>query len=307
MAPEQHGASAGLSVEVFEVEAEAPGLRCCAFLRSPAGLPAANLAYFQSGTGIYTTAHGDLDGLGRSAARSGRFAVLSVDKPGITVASDGRVVVDRGVFALHTMADLVACGRRALDVALARPGIDGQASVLVHGHSEGAQVWARILDVSAARGAADALLDRVRLSVLSGLPMEPVVSGAERQLGVFMPFEIEAFRRALLARDDDYLLLLGMPWRYFEHPTAREGMAAVLSRVAEKRPGLRLDLFHGERDRNAPIAPVRALVEAQRLARAERRPALDARLRAYPGATHQLDARLDTDLDALVASLPARR
>ena len=229
------------------------------------------------------------------------MAVLTVDKPGIGSTTNGTLTVDRDVFSRHTIADLVACAQNAMKAALARPGIAEDATVIAHGHSEGAQVWTRVLDA-----ATGPVFSRVEATLLSGLPMEPVTTGAERQLGVFLPFEVEAFRRALAAHDDDYLLLLGMPWRYLEHPTAREGMSDVLDRLATRHPGLKIELFHGERDRNAPFLPVKAFVEESVRRRAARRPALDLRLHAYPGAAHQLDARLDADIDAFVGALPPR-
>jgi hypothetical protein len=298
-APPQRGASAGLAVESLDVPGATPGLRCCAYLRHTPGVVETRLAFFQDGSGIYTTAHGDLDGLARSAGRGGRIAVLSIDKPGIAASADGRPTLDRALFAQHTIADLVACSANAVEAALARPFLARDARLLAHGHSEGAQVWARVLDTEAV------WLSRVEGSLLSGLPLEPVRSGAERQIEFFLSLEIDAFRRAVASRNDDYLIMLGMPWRYLEHPTAGESAAVVLERVAARRPGLRIDLFHGDRDRNAPYALVRELVARNAVARAEHRPALDYRLHTYPGAHHQLDARLDSDLDAFVEALPA--
>jgi len=294
-----------MAVDAFDVEASTPGLRCCAFLRRTHASEESRIAFFQSGTGVYTTADGDLDGLAKSAAQSGRMAVLSIDKPGIGSSAQGWATLNREDFERHTLADLVSCARNAIDAAFERTGVSRSATVVAHGHSEGAQVWARVLAEAASRDDA-AWFRRVEASLLSGLPLEPVASGAERQLGVFLPFEVEAFHRAVLARDDDYLMLLGMPWRYLAHPTARESTGKVLERLATARPGLRIDLFHGESDLNAPFAPVRDLVQRNRRARMERRPALDLRLHGYPGAFHQLDARLDVDIDELVASLPPR-
>lgn len=297
----------GLDVEAFAVNAEAPGLSCCAYLRRSAwskrtGSPDERVALFENGTGIYTTAHGDLDGLASAAAHDGRFAILSFDKPGIGATSEGLTTVDRSAFDRHTMGDLVACTNHAIASALARPYVAATARVLAHGHSEGAQVWVRAL--TAARMTASATWPkRVSVSVLSGLPLEAIVTGAERQLGVFLPFEIEAFRKALAAHDDDYLVLLGMPWRYLEHPMAHEPTGAVLDRLAARSPGERIELFHGEHDRNAPFDAVKSLVARNERARAKGDASLDLRLHVYPGANHQLDARLDADLDALVADL----
>lgn len=310
MVPPQRGVATGLETTSFVVDGDTTGLVCCAYLRRSAharktGSNDTKLALFVNGTGIYTSAHGDLDGLGRAAGRAGDYALLSVDKPGVGSTADGTTTLDRAAFDRHTMSDLVACTRNAVDAAR-RSLVAADAHLVAHGHSEGAQVWVRIVDGALARGER-AFLDAIDAHVLSGLPLEPVVSGAERQLGVFLPFEIDAFRRALAAHDDDYLVLLGMPWRYLEHPTARESTAAVLERLAERHLGATIDVFHGERDRNAPFAPVRELVDRHRMARRSGRDALDLRLHAYPGATHQLDARLDDDLDALVADLASRR
>jgi len=243
-----------------------------------------------------------LDGVARAAGKNGELALLSVDKPGVGATPEGLTTLDRAVFDRHTLADLVACTRNAVDAARARPGVSRDARLVAHGHSEGAQVWVRVLAAALARGDTS-FAASIDANVLSGLPLEPVASGAERQLGVFLPFEVEAFRRALAAHDDDYLVLLGMPWRYLEHPTARESTGDVIERLARPGAGVRLEVFHGEGDRNAPFAPVAALVARHAKARHEGLPAVDLRLHAYPGANHQLDARLDADLDALVSGL----
>lgn len=303
--PPQRGASEGLEVDAFAVSADAPGLSCCVYLRRSAwskrtGADDERIALFENGTGIYTTAHGDLDGLARAAAHDGRFAILSLDKPGVGTTSEGLTTVDRGAFDRHTLGDLVTCTSRALEAVFERSHVAPRARIFAHGHSEGAQVWVRAL--ASARFGEASWPRRLSASVLSGLPLEAVVTGAERQLGVFLPFEIEAFRKALASHDDDYLVLLGMPWRYLEHPMAHEPTTDVLDRLAARSPGERIELFHGERDRNAPIDAVRSLVDRNTKARARGEAALDLRLHAYPGANHQLDARLDADLDALVSN-----
>jgi hypothetical protein len=265
--------------------------------------PATRVAFFENGTGVYTTAHGDLDGLAKSAARDPHAAVVSFDKPGVGATEDGLTTVDADVFGRHTLGDLTACARRAVDLARGLPRVAKSATVLAHGHSEGAQVWLRVL--AQAAGTDARWLEAVEANLLSGLPSEPVTSGAERQLGVFLPFEVEAFRTALAAHDDEYLLLLGMPWRYLEHPWAREGAAEVLARLASRDTPIELRLYHGDRDRNAPLEPVRALA-AKYAPEPRGSRGLSLRLQVYPGASHQLDARLDRDLDALVDALPTR-
>lgn len=306
----QQGSSAGRAVEVFAVPAEGAGLSCCVYVRPARISPATRIVFFENGTGVYTTAHGDLDGLAKSAARDPRAAVVTFDKPGVGATEAGLTTVDAEVFGRHTLGDLSSCARRAIDRTRALPHVAKQATVLAHGHSEGAQVWLRVLAQAAESDQRDesaSFLDLVEANLLSGLPSEPVTSGAERQLGVFLPFEVEAFRRALAAHDDEYLLLLGMPWRYLEHPWAREGADEVLARLASRGKPLELRLFHGDRDRNAPLEPIRALAAkyAPSLGASSSRLAL--RLQVYPGASHQLDARLDHDLDVFVDALPSRR
>lgn len=298
----QRGSSSGRSVEVFSVPAEGPGLSCCVYVRPARISPATRVVLFENGTGVYTTAHGDLDGLAKSAARDPHAAVVTFDKPGIGASEEGLTTVDAQVFGRHTLGDLSACARRAVDLTLTRPHVSKEATVLAHGHSEGAQVWLRVLARASETDEGTRWLEHVEANLLSGLPSEPVTSGAERQLGVFLPFEVEAFRQALATHDDEYLLLLGMPWRYLEHPWAREGADEVLARLAARKKPLELRLFHGDHDRNAPLEPIRAL--ALKYAGPSSRLAL--RLQVYPGANHQLDARLDHDLDALVDALPAR-
>ncbi len=305
----QRGSSAGRPVEVFAVPAQGAGLSCCVYVRPARVSPATRVVFFENGTGVYTTAHGDLDGLAKSAARDPRAAVVTFDKPGVGATEAGLTTVDAEVFGRHTLGDLSSCARRAVDRTRALPHVAKQATVLAHGHSEGAQVWLRVLAQAAESDQRDesaSFLDLVEANLLSGLPSEPVTSGAERQLGVFLPFEVEAFRRALATHDDEYLLLLGMPWRYLEHPWAREGADEVLARLASRGKPLELRLFHGDRDRNAPLEPIRALAAKYAPPPGTRPPSLAVRLQVYPGANHQLDARLDHDLDAFVDALPSR-
>lgn len=305
---EQRGASAGRPVEVFSVPAEGAGLSCCVYVRPARIAPATRVVFFENGTGVYTTAHGDLDGLAKSAARDPRAAVVTFDKPGVGTTEAGLTTVDGEVFGRHTLGDLSRCARGAIDRTRALPHVAKSATVLAHGHSEGAQVWLRVLAQAAETDEGASFLDRVEANLLSGLPSEPVTSGAERQLGVFLPFEIEAFRRALAAHDDEYLLLLGMPWRYLEHPWAKESADAVLARLAAREKPIELRLFHGDRDRNAPLGPILALAAKYAPSVGASPPSrLALHLQVYPGASHQLDARLDHDLDAFVDALPPRR
>lgn len=284
------------SITTARVDAETKGLSCCAYLRT-SGSRATHLAYVQSGTGIYTTADADVGGLAPLALSSKSFALLTIDKPGIGMDAKGRVTLVRDRYKQHTLADLVTCSRNAIAWATTRDAMAGDARIVVNGHSEGAQSLVRLLD------SRDALLDRVEVAILSGMPMEPMLHAVERQLAIFMPFEIEPFQRALERRDDEYLVDLGLPARYLEHPTARQGMESVLSDLAEKRPRLRVELFHGERDLNAPIALVKKFVQANERAKSAGRPALDLRLHVYPRARHDLDAYAQADLAALLGSL----
>ena len=293
----------GMTLEVADVAADTAGLRCCTYLRRPTGATASRVAYVQNGMGIYSTADGDVAGIAPSALATGAFALLTIDKPGISVDETGKTTMNREVYRQHTLADLVTCGQHAIDWATSRPSIAKRATLVVHGHSEGAQMAVRMLAV-AASSKPQSLLDRVELTVLTGLPMEPVVRGAERQLGIFMPFEVNTFHQALVYRDDRYLLDLGLGSRYLEHPTAHEALEGVMTDLAKRRPGLRVEVFHGDRDLNAPVELVRSFAEKNRRAREAGAPSLDMRLHVYKNAPHHLDARVDGDLAALVASLP---
>ncbi len=267
------------------------GLACQAYLRIPAG--ATRLAFVASGTGTYSTTQGDMGPLARQAGRAG-VALLTVDKPGITFDGKGQLRVVADVFRRHTLADLVECSRLAASWALTRMPDD--ARLLLHGHSEGAQVMVRMLS-------GPQLLSRVELVVLSGLPLEPVVSGATRQVALFMPRDLPAFVHARKAHDDEWLMRLAMPSAYLEHPTAREHLEPLFDGIAAARPGLRVELFHGEGDRNAPIALVRKLLARNAAARAHGKPALDLRMHAYVDARHSLDQRFDHDMEDLLAPL----
>lgn len=274
----------------------ASGLACQAYLRIPAG--ATRLAFVASGTGTYSTTQGDMGPLARMALRSG-VALLTVDKPGIGFDGKGQLRVQDDVFRRHTLADLVECGRLSIAWALGRMPDD--ARLLLHGHSEGAQVMVRLLGDAAAD---PTLLARVDVVVLTGLPLEPVVSGAARQVALFMPRELAAFTHARKTHDDQWLMRLAMPSAYLEHPTAREHLEPLFDGIAAARPGLRVELFHGEGDRNAPIALVRKLLARNAAARAHGKPSLDLRLHAYVDARHSLDERFDHDMEDLLASLP---
>lgn len=292
------------AVPSVEVEtrrvATSSGLACQAYLRVPHPLQgmATRLAFVASGTGTYSTTQGDMGPLARMALRAG-VALLTVDKPGISFDGKGQLRVIADAFRRHTLADLVECGRLAASWALSRMPDD--ARLVLHGHSEGAQVMVRVLGEV---GADPALVARTELVVLTGLPLEPVVSGAARQVALFMPRELSAFAHARKTHDDDWLMRLAIPSAYFDHPTAREHLEPLFDAIASARPGLRMELFHGEGDRNAPIALVRKLVSRNAAARAHGKPALDLRLHAYVDARHSLDERFDHDMEDLLASLP---
>jgi pimeloyl-ACP methyl ester carboxylesterase len=184
--------------------------------------------------------------------------------------------------------------------------VSQRATIILHGHSEGAQIFVRMLEAESRRAPNAAWLPRVERLILTGLPLEPILSGATRQVAVFMPRERAAFARAQRDKDDDWLLRLGLGSAYFEHPSAREHLEPRFMQIAERLPLLEVDLFHGELDVNAPLFLVRRLVASHDRARASGKPSLLMRLHTYPGAGHALDERFADDIKALVRALPNR-
>ena len=291
----------GTSVEVGQVAAETPGLRCCTYLRrsatKPRALPVARIAFVQSGTGIYSVADGSVGPVATHALESDDAALLTLDKPGVAADPQGALLFDREAYRQYTLADLVTCAQKALGWAFSRDSVDPHAGLTLHGHSEGGQVMLRMLASSSRLDEAH----RVTHTIVSGLLLEPFASAMDRQIAIFMPFEIEAFHEALAQHDDDYLLQHALSSRYLEHPTARQDLTEVLSELSVRRPRWRVEVYQGERDTNAPLSLVKSFEEKNEKARSSGRPSLDLRVHVYPRARHYLDQRFDSDVRALLS------
>jgi hypothetical protein len=289
--------SSSNSVEVGEVESETPGLRCCTYLRHKEK-KASRVVFVQSGTGIYTTARGTLGPVAEQAIESPDAALLTMDKPGIHANARGQLAFDPDTYRKYTLADLTSCGDKAMKWALSRSSfVERDASLTLHGHSEGGQMMIRVL-------ASRSSLVNVEQLILSGLLIEPFATATQRQIAIFMPFEIEAYQEALEKGDDNYLLNHALSTKYLSHPTAHQSLDASLAALSNQRPRFPVDVFHGDRDINAPLADITRFATMNETARKEGRPSLDLRLHIYRGGRHDLprDRRFDADVRALRSS-----
>jgi len=291
--------------EAGEVESATEGLHCCTYLRhTKTKKPSSRVVFVQGGTGIYTTAgSGSLGAVAKHAPENeDTTAPLTMDKPGIHLdAKTGRAAFDRDEYRQYTLADLTTCGRNAITWAYSRTqAVARDASLTLHGHSEGGQMMIRILAAAAAAPTMKKL-PNVERAILTGLLIEPFADATARQIEVFMPFEIEAFHDAIANHDDDYLLSHALSTRYLTHPSAHESLEASFIALAAQPRHFPIDLFHGDRDINAPLAAVTRLTSQNEAARKEGRPSLDLRLHVYRGARHNIpnDQRFAADVRAL--------
>lgn len=150
------------------------GKKCQVFLHLPETvvnrLP---LAWFQDGTGVYTTSrNSDLNSFADFLRSSAKAAVLTINKPGIDAddSAPSGFQVNDAVYTQHTQDDLIACAFQALEWAKDQPQVDlGKRGMSWHGHSEGAQVVIRTFD----RALRDHLSwsTAITLIQLDGLPL----------------------------------------------------------------------------------------------------------------------------------------
>lgn len=205
-----------------------------------------------SGTGSSAFVHPSF----KTAIASRPVAYATFDKPGIRAPFDDPAAVQRddATLARYTLGDGVTCAIEALRWARDRFG----PAVRLHlrGHSEGTLI---------ALYAYDALLDhdpvlaaRIQTLVLSGLALEPFSQILERQLSA-LP-DGARLRQALASCDWAVLeKRLGVSCAYVEDAARRPAGRAMFERLAARGATARFYVFHGTRDWNTPVAPVRAL------------------------------------------------
>jgi hypothetical protein len=184
------------------------------------------------------------------------IAYATFAKPGVRAPFDDPAAVrrDDAILARYTLGHGVRCATEALRWARERFG----RAVRLHlrGHSEGSLI---------ALYAYDALLDddldlaaRIQTLVLSGVALEPFADILEHQLAS-LP-DGDRVRQALASCDWAVLeRRMGVSCAYVEDATRRPSGRAMFERLAARTAAARFHVFHGTRDWNTPVAPVREL------------------------------------------------
>jgi hypothetical protein len=184
------------------------------------------------------------------------IAYATFDKPGIRAPFDDPAAVrrDDAILARYTLGHGITCATEALRWARERFG----PAVRLHlrGHSEGSLI---------ALYAYDALLDvdpdlaaRIQTLVLSGLALEPFADILEHQLAT-LP-DGDRVRQALASCDWAVLeRRMGISCAYVADAARRPSGRAMFERLSARTAEARFHVFHGTRDWNTPVAPVRAL------------------------------------------------
>lgn len=184
------------------------------------------------------------------------IAYLTYDKPGIRAPfGDPRAVErDFALVAQYTLGHGIACATDALRWARHRFG--DAVRLHLRGHSEG--VLVALYTYDALLEADPIVASRIASVVLSGTPLEAFADILEHQL-TLIP-EGPRLREALASCDGEMLARgLGISCAYVEDAARRPSGRAMFERLALRAPAARFHLFHGTRDWNTPVGPVRDL------------------------------------------------
>jgi hypothetical protein len=256
----------------------------------------------QQGTGIYSTGTPEaVEPVVKGLLDEGRVAVLTIDKPGISVGVDGAAVVRAAEYEGYTQSDLVSCLEGAVSWALG--GAEGGARVILSGHSEGAEVVTSLYERLLVR--APAVARAVRLLVLSGVPLDGWRSILDGQLSADQRIR---FWGALRSGDAAALRGFGgLTPVYVQAVLMQRPLAESIWGLARRRARAAIRVYQGEADRNTRPGAVHELVEENGRRRAAGRPALDLQARFY-AAGHGLNqaalADIRAELDAALAGPP---
>jgi len=257
------------------------------------------------GTGIYSTAAvARLDGAERRLYEEGRITVLTLDKPGIEPDAlvPTALRVDDTKYNDYVQDDLVQCSRNAMTWAMRRVTPGAHPYLLFSGHSEGAQITVRLLEMLTANG--DPLAPQVKALFLSGLPMVDWRSMLKAQLN---QNDRRTFFTAFQRQDDHVLRSFGnLSFHYLKAVFAQEPLARTLDRLRDEGTSARFFVYHGLYDRNTPPAAVMTFAADNRARRARHEKALNLSARYYPsghGLNYQAIHDIRSDLETVVGAL----
>jgi hypothetical protein len=266
------------------------GKSCQTYLHVDTETRAAPLALSLQGTGIYSTGNtARIDPALRRLVHKKRVAVVTLDKPGI--AADASV--DDDAYNRYTQEDLILCAYNALRWARETAPAPLAQDLYFSGHSEGSQVLTRLYRHLVAKE--PVLASRVKMLVLSGLPMDDWRQMLDGQLG---ERHKARFWAGFLGRDDSILRAFGgLTFYYLSNVFAQEPLRKTLESLWSLDVRVPLRIFQGLLDRNTPAESVKAFVEANAARRQRGEPALDLTARYYK-AGHSLNSEAIRDIEA---------
>ncbi len=235
-----------------------PGLSCRAYLWLPDGEVDRPLIFYAYGTGIYSAAE-NIHPAAKSFLEKGRAAVLTFDKPGIENTLDKGSVYERDVFARHRQGHLVACAKAAVAWASEKAEVGADSSILLLGHSEGAQVLTRLYAEWMEQS--DPETERVELLQLSGAPLDDWKKFIGCQMAGDAEFE-KRFEKALKENDEEFFLAAenaGVPLEYLKEMFETPALYEMLQTLLSERPELNVEFHHGLEDAYCSVDRVKAL------------------------------------------------
>ncbi|MBC7692845.1 MAG: hypothetical protein H7222_13875 [Methylotenera sp.] len=287
----------------FQLDTEVAGagiLKCKAYLRLPAGAARGSsaprkfpLVVEQRGTGIYST-H-DLAGpVLYALVREGKAALLTIDKPGISVLLDGELRVDRQTYLQHTQRDLVECLDHAITWASQDLHVGTASDVYFFGHSEGTQVLSRLYLKFLNERAA--MLSRVKMIQLSGLILNSWKDILDFQLKQDTTIHRFEFWHAMETKNDTRLIQLAeLGHVYFEDIFATETNLDTLKEIIRRAPGVQFQIYQGLKDERTEAGPVQAFEDFNESQRKKGFRHLKIKARYYQ-AIHALSATAKADV-----------
>lgn len=270
-------------------------LTCRAHLHIPFSAKSRELplVFSQAGTGLYETESEHFSPTLQYLYDKGKIAILTMDKPGIRFdpSEEEKVEVELDEFLLHTQTDLVACSINALNWAVQHDRISSKESVIMHGHSEGVQVFIRAYFQLLKEN--NPLHERMQLFILSGAPMMSWrtiidVQWDETQKADFW----SAFDR----KDNDTLMKYGeVPYQYWENIFIVPSLSETLRELRELNPRARFHFFHGLDDTHTPARYLREAENENIKQKRDDKPSLMMSVRYYT-ADHYLSIDACNDM-----------
>jgi pimeloyl-ACP methyl ester carboxylesterase len=245
------------------------GLACLAYIVWDHE-PITDVFLSMGGTGTGTSAF--VPDTFREALETRSAALITFDKPGVSASfgDRGSARIEDEPLKRHTQGTLVDCAEQAIRLSPAPWA--STARWHLRGHSEGASIALYLMDRLLAERAPEA--ERVKTLILSGLPLEPSDEIARRQLA-----DKPELARAVRECDWNVMREMGVSCGYLLDASKRPSGFDLFHRLASTSTKVKIRVFQGNDDANAPARFVRQL-ETWNAAQGH----LDLAVRYYEGA-----------------------